>query len=133
MSEKKFFNFETFLNYWIKNMSTVFQILKRIQIDLSLRNRTTINRFIQTRKQCTSFHIHRRLPPATSNFHKFVPTPIHTSNALLTPNIHTVISSRSLKLFCPQYKDVSSSYDMKSFCYFCKAFKKMRKSWIFQL
>jgi len=86
-------------------MSTVFQILKRIQIDLSLRNRTTSNRFIQTRKQCTSFHIHRRLPPATSNFHKFVPTPIHTSNALLTPNIHTVISSRSLKLFCPQYKD----------------------------
>ena len=126
MSEKKFFNFETFLNYWIKNMSTVFQILKRIQIDLSLRNRTTINRFIQTRKQCTSFHIHRRLPPATSNFHKFVPTPIHTSNALLTPNIHTVISSRSLKLFCPQYKDVSSSYDMKSFCYFCKTFKKMK-------
>ena len=107
-------------------MSTVFQILKRIQIDLSLRNRTTINRFIQTRKQCTSFHIHRRLPPATSNFHKFVPTPIHTSNALLTPNIHTVISSRSLKLFCPQYKDVSSSYDMKSFCYFCKTFKKMK-------
>ena len=106
-------------------MSTVFQILKRIQIDLSLRNRTTINRFIQTRKQCTSFQIHRRLP-ATSNFHKFVPTPIHTSNALLTPNIHTVISSRSLKLFCPQYKDVSSSYDMKSFCYFCKTFKKMK-------
>ena len=133
MSEKKFFNFETFLNYWIKIMSTVFQILKRIQIDLSLRNRTTINRFIQTRKQCTSFHIHRSLPPATSNFHKFVPTPIHTSNALLTPNIHTVISSRSLKLFCPQYKDVSSSYDMKSFCYFCKTFKKRWKSWIFQL
>ena len=105
-------------------MSTVFQLLRRVQVDLTLANRTTINRFIQTRRQCTSFHIHRHLPVASLS-HNFVPTPINTSNAFLTPNIHTVISSRSLKLFCPQYKDVSSSYDMKSFCYFCKTFKKM--------
>ena len=90
-------------------MSTVFQLLRRVQVDLTLANRTTINRFIQTRRQCTSFHIHRRLSVASLS-HNFVPTPINTSNALLTPNIHTVISSRSLKLFCPQYKDVSMEY-----------------------